>query len=410
MRTMNLRVAFASLAIGALFALGAGRASAQAPTPEGTVISNTATASFTDANGNTYTDVTASVDVTVGFLAGPTVSIGGTTTPASPSSGSIVTLTITNNGNGTDQFSVAGAADAGLTITGYDYNGTVYATAALLNAALAGDDVVMGASIAIDVVYDVAAGQGGSPLDIDLTATSVRDAGSSDAGTITITPVAGYAVTVTADAASVDNLPSNGGNESITFTVENTGTLGETFDLAASLAGAGNLVIVSVNGTGGSASTVTIASGSTANITVVYTVNDVPAGTSDGITLTATSQVDAANASDSDATTINVERPVLAMTKRAFRDDQTTEITGADEVLPGEFIQYRVDLTNNGGANAVSVEVSDPLAASLIYDSATGDTPADWTIGEAAGTVTATLDVALAPGATRTFWIRVQVE
>jgi uncharacterized repeat protein (TIGR01451 family) len=410
MRTIHMRAAFASLAIAALFALGAGRASAQGPTPEGTVISNEATASFTDANGNTYTDVTASVDVTVGFLAGPTVSAAGTTNPASPSAGSTVTFTITNNGNGIDQFTVAASADAGLTIDHYSYDGIDYATFALLNAVLQVEDVAAGAAIDIDVVYDVAAGEGGNPLDIDLTATSERDNGSSDIGTITITPVVAYTVTVTADAASVDNLPSNGGNETITFDVENTGTLADTYDLAASLGGVGNLVIVSVNGTGGANSTVALAAGASASISVVYTVNDVPAGTSDAITLTATSQADPGNSSDSDVTTVNVERPVLAMVKRAYRDDQTTEITGVDEVLPGEFIQYRIDLTNNGGANAISVEVTDPLAPSLIFDSTEGDVPADWTIGEAAGVVTATLDVALAPGATRTFWIRVQVE
>jgi len=412
MRTIHIRAAFAGLAAVALLALGADRASAQGPTPEGTVISNTATASFTDANGNTYADVTASVDITVGFLAGPTVSAAGSTTPNSPSTGNGVTFTITNNGNGTDQFTVAVSADAGLTIDHYTYNGTDYATVALLNAVLVGEDVAAAGSIDVDVVYDVDAGEGGNSLDIALTATSVRDNTSDDVATHTVTPVAAYDVTVTADAASVDVLPSNGGQETITFTVENTGTLAETFDLDASLAGAGNLVIVSVNGTAGASGTVALAAGATASISVVFTVNDVPGGTSDGITLTATSQTDPANAFDSDQTVVDVERPALSMTKRAFRDDQATLIdNGAgDEVAPGEFIQYRIDIENTGGANAVTVQVSDPLAPSLIFDSATGDVPADWTINEVAGTVTAELDVPLAAGATRTFWIRVQVE
>ena len=60
MRTIHFRAAVAGLAAVAMLAFGAERASAQGPTPEGTVITNTATASFTDANGNTYTDVTAS--------------------------------------------------------------------------------------------------------------------------------------------------------------------------------------------------------------------------------------------------------------------------------------------------------------------------------------------------------------
>ena len=45
-------------------------------TPEGTVITNTATVSFTDANTNTYSTVQASVNVTVGFEAGIDVVAG----------------------------------------------------------------------------------------------------------------------------------------------------------------------------------------------------------------------------------------------------------------------------------------------------------------------------------------------
>src|SRR3984893_1108233 len=59
-------------------------ASAQA-TPEGTVITNQATASWTDANNTTYTSVNASVSVTVGFTAGITTTSAAIVTPASPS-------------------------------------------------------------------------------------------------------------------------------------------------------------------------------------------------------------------------------------------------------------------------------------------------------------------------------------
>src|SRR3981189_3022720 len=61
-------------------------AGAQA-TPEGTVITNTASASWTDANNNTYTAVTANVSVTVGFTAGVTTTSPAIVTPTSPSTG-----------------------------------------------------------------------------------------------------------------------------------------------------------------------------------------------------------------------------------------------------------------------------------------------------------------------------------
>jgi uncharacterized repeat protein (TIGR01451 family) len=144
---------------------------------------------------------------------------------------------------------------------------------------------------------------------------------------------------------------------------------------------------------------------------VVYTVNDVAAGSAENITLTAESQGEA-GIDDSDLVAVTVVRPAITMTKAAYRDDQTTLIDdgAGDEVLPGETFQYRIDITNNGTDDAVSIEVSDPLAPSLTYVSADGDVPADWTIVEATGTVTATLNVAIPPATTRTFWIRVTVE
>ena len=412
MRSIMNKVAIAAVAITALVALDAGRASAQGPTPEGTVITNEATASFTDANGNTYSDVTASVDVTVGFLAGPTVAGVGTLTPPSPSTGNGITVTITNNGNGDDQFSFGASADAGLTITGYVYNGTPYATLALLNAALAGVTVSMGNSIDVDIVYDVATGQGGNDLDINFSATSVRDNASSDSDVLTISPTTAYDVAVTANDGAQNNLPSNGTQYSISFDVENQGSQNDTYDLDVSLSAAGATVtIVSVNGTAGSSSTQAVASGGTATVTVVYTVNDVAAGSVENITLTAESQGEA-GIDDSDLVAITVVRPSITMTKAAYRDDQTTLIdNGAgDEVLPGETFQYRIEVSNNGTEDAVSVEIEDPLAPSLTYVGAEGDVPADWTIAENTGTVTATLDVPLAPGDTRFFWIQVTVE
>jgi hypothetical protein len=61
------------LAVAGMFLLPLGAATlhAQTGTPEGTTIVNTATASFTDINNNTYTAVSGSASVKVGFLAAP---------------------------------------------------------------------------------------------------------------------------------------------------------------------------------------------------------------------------------------------------------------------------------------------------------------------------------------------------
>ena len=74
MHTTNTRRWLATGAIALLATVASATTlRAQTPTPENTVITNTATASWTDANGNTYTPVTAQASVTVGYLAAPDV-------------------------------------------------------------------------------------------------------------------------------------------------------------------------------------------------------------------------------------------------------------------------------------------------------------------------------------------------
>ena len=407
MHTTSMRRWLATGAVALLATIAtATNANAQTPTPEGTVITNTASASWTDANGNTYTPVTASASVTVGFLAAPDVSSAATVTPASPSTGNAIAFTVTNSGNGTDQFSAAFTIGTGVTVTGYQIGATSYTTLALLNAALATTDVTAGNSITVSVIYTVAPGRGGLTTPVTMTATSARTPAISDASTTNVIPPVDAAVAVTPDAGTVSRLPSNGTQYSQVFTVTNNGNASDTFSLSASSGAA--LTIVSVDGTAGTSGSATIAAGGSASITVVYTVGNVAAGTTASLSLGATSGSNAA-ISDGGSYTITVIRPALAMTKVAFRDDQTTAITGTDEVLPGEYIQYQITVTNNGGAAATTVNISDALPSALTYVSAAGDA-AGWTINEATGTVTASLAGTLAPAASRYIWVRVRVQ
>jgi uncharacterized repeat protein (TIGR01451 family) len=401
------------LAVGAIVLLATlasvQSAGAQA-TPEGTVITNTATASYTDANGNTYTNATASVSVTVGFLAGVDATSPATVAPASPSTGNSQDFTIANTGNGTDQVSVAVSAAAGLTSVQYRYSGTTYATVAALNAVLAGVNTTAGSSIIVSVLYDVASGRGGQTLAITLTATSVRTPATTDASTTNVAPGTVGSVAVTPDAATVDRLPSNGAQYSQVFPVQNTGNATDVFNLAATRTPGTAVAIVSVNGTAGASSTVSVASGATANVTVVYTVGNVAAGSTDQLLLTATSTNTPAQ-NDAGDVTVRVVKAALTMTKVAYRDDQATVINNTtDRVLPGEFIQYRITVTNGGLASASTVSITDALPAAVTYNAASGDIGADWSISQVTGTVTASLTPALASSGSRFIWIRVQVK
>lgn len=407
--TLTLR----RLALAGMMLAGfAGTATAQSPTPEGTVITNTATATWTDANGNTYTPATASASVTVGFLAGPDVTSPVSVTPASPSTGNELPFTITNSGNGVDSVSVSPTVGSGVTITGYKVGSITYTTLAEVNEALAGTAIPAGGSVTVTIIYTVAPGQGGQTIPASLTATSRRTPSTTDASTTSIIPTVSAGVNVTPDNGAVSRLPSNGTQYTATYTIENTGNRSDTYSLAA-LANPGTAVtIVSVNGTAGTSGSITVAPGASTTVNVVYTVGNVAAGTTDDLRLTATSGNNAAT-SDVGNYVVTVIRAAITMTKEVFRDNQTTAIGSSDRVLPGEYIQYRITVTNAGGAAATltgtGYGISDPLPSQVTYVSSAADATG-WTISESSGTVSATLTGTLAPAASRYFWIRVRVK
>ena len=383
---------------------------AQSPTPEGTVITNTATVSFTDANGNTYSAVNASVSVTVGFVAGVDVAGAASATPASPSSANALSFTIQNIGNGTDKVQVAEAISVGgvITVTSYLYNATSYGSLAALNTALAGANIAQGSTITVQVNYDVAASKGGVATNYTLTATSTRDNAVSDNQVTAITPVQTYAVAVTPDGGqNLQKLPSNGTNYTFTFSVTNNGNGSDNFNLVASNTGSASTV-VSVNGVAGASTSVSIAAATSMNIDVVYSVGNVGAGTTDNLKLQATSVGDNTKTDDGTAD-LTVVRPSITVAKAAYRDDQVTLLGPTDNVLPNEAIQFKVSVTNGGATGAASVQIDDNLPAELTYLSAAGDL-AGWTINNAGNNVTASLSGSLAAGATRVIWIRARVK
>ena len=220
-------------------------------------------------------------------------------------------------------------------------------------------------------------------------------------------------VATTPDGATVTQLPTKVSPPSPpysqTFVVTNTGNIADSYSLSAAAAPAGIVTIVSVNGTAGSTSTsASISAGATANVVVVYSVTSGAAtGAIATITLTATSTA-TASSTNPGTLAVTVARAGLTMAKALYRDDQTTPV-GAGAVSSNEFVQYRVTVTSTGTAAASSVSVADVIPAEVTYVTATGDA-AGWGFATAGSTLTATLAGTLASGASRFFWIRVQVK
>lgn len=374
-----------SLALAAVaIVLAAGQARAQ--TPEGTVITNTATATYTDANGNSYSPVTGSVSVTVGFKAGVTVTANTPSpTPASPSTADTLTFTVTNSGNGTDSVSISeNISVAGvITVTGYRYGSTTYASLAALNSALSGAAIAQGGSITIKVVYDVASNKGGVNTVYTLTAASRRTPATTASGQSSITPAQSFAVAVTPDGGqNVQQLPGNG--YSFTFTVQNNGNGSDNFDLIATSPGSAVITIVSVNGVSGDSARIALAAGASQNVAVVYNVANVAAGSKDTLDLLGRSVGQPAT-TDQGFMDLTVVKPNVTLAKAAYLDDSTTVVSGT--VVPGQIIRYRFTVNNTGTAGASSVQITDALPAQVTYVSTSASS--GWTVSVSGQNVTA---------------------
>ena len=394
-----------------LAALAAVPANAQSPTPEGTVIRSIATVSFTDANSNTYATVADTADVTVGFVAGVDVIAGAATVgPASPSVNDTLFFTVANPGNGTDSVTISQLIGPGtiITVTGYRVGVITYPSLALLNAALAGTAITQGTNIVVKVIYNVASGTGGLSQTYTLTATSRRNTGVSDNGVTTVSPNLTTAVSVSPDGLqNLTRLPSNGTTYTANFTVTNNASGADGFDLLVTHPRTA-ITIISVNGVVDDSTRILgLAASASQLIAVVYSIGNVAAGTPDTLVLKARSVSNPAT-SDNGFADITVIRPLLAIDKVAFRDNQATPI-GSGTVVPGEFIQYKITVTNNGSAAASTVHIADALATQLTFSGTTPDA-AGWTLSNVGNNVSADLTGTLAVGASRFFWVRASVK
>ena len=413
--------------LGTLIA-GAG-STASAQTPEGTVITNTATATYTDANGNTYTAASGAVSVTVGFQGSLAVTSPAAASPNSPSTGNTATWTITNNGNGADQIQVAVTStdtDVAGNIT-YQYNLLPYPSLAALNTALLAASIPAGGSVSIDVIYEVQAGQGGNTSNLELTATSQRTGGDSNASTTVVTAVLAGTVTVTSNTVAIDRLPSNGATLYVTTFQVGSGLTGSAdIDLTASVAAPNGATVVftGIREQGAGAwevpptTTITFNAAESRTIEVQYRVDGAvgDAGQASTVTLTATGPAAAGSPTDADDHVVTIVAPSLSVTKTVHASEADAQGNTASTLTgnpqPGTTIWYRVQVTNNGtatavmsgGANGISDDLSGLpvtyVAASL---NQTGSPNAWDTLSEAGGVITGTIAAGL-PGGGATAW------
>jgi len=199
-----------------------------AGTPAGTVISNFATLSYKDANGNALPNINSNtVTTVVAQVAGVDVSPATSAKSVAENSWVSYTATITNMGNGTDTFALTTSAlSSGWTAVIYgDPNGNGILDAGEM---VPGNIVSTIASLPADsskkvfVVVNVPTGAlDGSSQAVTLTATSQFNTGVSDAGVFTST-VSTAVLSMVKTASPSDPKPG----DVVTYSIRgnNTGT------------------------------------------------------------------------------------------------------------------------------------------------------------------------------------------
>ncbi|UCF09108.1 MAG: DUF11 domain-containing protein, partial [Thermoplasmata archaeon] len=376
-------------------------------TPDETVLNNTVTLDFDDANGNPYDQLSdyALVSVTSPILS---ISKDANTDYADPGDTVMFTITYTNSG------------------TGYAYNViiedtipayTTFVDSNPLYTSVDGDTytweigtVAPGTTGYIFINVTVDPGTPDQTVLTNVVVLSYEDEGGNeqedeeDSEDVTVTaPVMTFSKT--ADVSTAD--PS----DTITYTLsyENTGT-GDATDVTITDTIPSDTTFVSSTPSPDSSSgdtytwnIGTVAAGASGTITITVTVD---VGVADGTLLhnIATLDYDDANGNPYDQLTdyadVTVTAPVMTFSK-------TADVSTAN---PSDTIIYTLEYENTGIGDATDVTITDTIPAdttfvgsSLNYSDVNGDTYT-WDIGTVAGgaggsiAITVTVDVGVADG------------
>src|SRR6266545_3999812 len=192
---------------------------------------------------------------------------------------------------------------------------------------------------------------------------SARRATLAPGATVTVT-VTGFSIAVTPDTTAASRLPSNATNYTVTFTVRNTGSGADNFDLLTSRLADTALTTVSIAGNGvtqgsnpDSARLANLVAGDSVTVTVTYAVRNVPLGTTDTLVLTARSVAGPTN-SDNGRLTLTVVRPSLTVAKG---------VNPGGTQPPGTDLSYTMAVTNAGTTHAAGVALVDTLAPAVQF-------------------------------------------
>ena len=180
-----------------------------------------------------------------------------------------------------------------------------------------------------------------------------------------------YNVAITPATQSLTSLPTNGGTRTVTFTLQNSGAVSDSYDLLTSKSPGTVLTVVSITGTSitqganaDSARRAALASAATVTVTVTYRVGNAPVGTVDTLQLMGRSVGNTVKTSAA-LFVVTVMRPVLTIGKA---------VAPLGSPLPGTNLTFTSTLTNAGTASASTVAIVDSIPSWVEYKVASSST------------------------------------
>jgi uncharacterized repeat protein (TIGR01451 family) len=391
----------------------------------GATISNTSAVATTSADANLgnntdteTTTVSAQADVSVTKTDSPDPVVAGANLTYS--------ITVSNSGasdaqnvelsdlvpSGATFVSLLQSAGPAFTLSTPPVGGTGTATATI-------GTLAAGASATFTLVINVNANvlAGGTVSNTAAVVTTTADVNAANNSDTEVTDVLAQADLSVTKTESPDPVLA-GGNLTYTITISNAGTsdaqsviltdvipTNTTFVSLTAPAG-WTLTTPAPGGTGTATATLpTLAAGANATFTLVVQVDATATGTigNTAAISSATTEINVANNSDSEDTTIQVATG-------AEVDLVVTKVDAPDPVVAGTNVSYTVTVTNASANEAANVVLTDVVPAGSTFVSLTS--PVGWTATTPAvgGTGTATASIAtLAAGATATFTFVVNV-
>jgi hypothetical protein len=320
---INTTVRFGLGALLLMAAVSATPRLAEANTASNTLIRNTATVNYKDAGGTAQTPITAQADVTVTLVAAAPTLTAPADQNTSPGTPVTYNYSITATANGPDTYNLTRTITESAGITPGTSTVSISTPSVTLGATTISAPVTIGAA-------------GNTPITVPSDGVAGGGVNGIVAGDTVVIAGASYTV-----ASVVDNASGTS-----TINVTGNGTAAGPLPYGTLIAEQQTFTVQVTPGT------------VTATTNQTVTVNLTATSTADGTKTT----------TDQTVTTVLVAN--LAVAKEVSKDGTTW--SAATTAAPGTLLYYRITVTNNGGANATSVVITDPMTTYTAYATGSG--------------------------------------